>query len=295
MLHYLIMAYTVINCQNSDKKKSIKQLKDLLQTTSNIVIGAGAGLSTSAGYTYDGPRFDHYFSDFGAAYGIQDMYSGGFYHFKTPEEKWAFMSRVIYVNRFLDTPNQVYTDLLRLVQDKDYFVITTNVDHSFQKAGFDKNRLYYTQGDYGSFQCSVPCIQKTWDNEEIITRMFNEQTNMKIPKELLPKCPNCGKPLTTHLRVDDKFVEDEGWHRAANNYKAFLKSHENQPIIYLELGVGFNTPGIIKFPFWQKTYSNPNATFVTINYGEAYTTDEIRNKSICIGDDIGTVIKELLE
>ena len=220
----------------------MERLKAALQDCDAVVIGAGAGLSTAAGFTYTGERFEKYFSDFAAKYGIQDMYSGGFFPFATPEEHWAYWSRYIYINRYMDAPKLVYDDLLKLVRDKDYFAITTNVDHCFQKIGFDKKRLFYTQGDYGLFQCSEPCCQETFDNEIVILEMVKRQENMKIPTELLPVCPHCGKPLTMNLRSDDKFVEDGGWHRAAERYENFLRTRQGQKILFLELGVGFNTP-----------------------------------------------------
>ena len=207
-----------------------------------MVIGAGAGLSTSAGFTYDGERFEKYFSDFATKYGIRDMYSGGFYPFATPEEHWAYWSRYIYINRYMDAPKSVYETLLKLVTDKDYFVITTNVDHCFQKAGFDKKRLFYTQGDYGLFQCSEPCCQETFENEALIREMVTQQENMKVSTELLPTCIHCGKPMTMNLRSDNKFVEDEGWHRAAERYENFLRTRAGGKILFLELGVGYNTP-----------------------------------------------------
>ena len=237
--------------------EQIEQLQTALQDCDAVVIGAGAGLSTAAGFTYTGGRFEKYFSDFAAKYGIKDMYSGGFYPFPTQEAFWAYWSRYIYINRYQDAPKPVYDDLLKLVQDKDYFVITTNVDHCFQKAGFDKKRLFYTQGDYGLFQCSEPCCQETFDNEAVIREMVKRQENMKIPTELLPTCPHCGKPLTMNLRSDNKFVEDEGWHRAAERYENFLRTREGQEILFLELGVGYNTPVIIKYPFWKMTAKNP--------------------------------------
>lgn len=271
----------------------IERLKEALADADCVVIGAGAGLSTSAGFVYTGKRFKEYFSDFEEKYGFHDMYSGGFYPYGTPEEFWAYWSRYIYVNRYMDAPKPVYNELFELVKDKDYFVITTNVDHCFQKAGFDKNRLFYTQGDYGLFQCSVPCGMDTYENEEIIRRMMNEQKNMKIPTELIPKCPKCGKPLTMNLRSDDKFVEDEGWHRAAERYENFLRTRQNQSVLFLELGVGYNTPVIIKYPFWQMTSKNPKAVYVCINYGEAVCPREIARQSICIDSDIGAALKDL--
>ena len=262
--------------------KQIGQLKEVLSYADTIVIGAGAGLSASAGFVYTGERFNKYFSDFEAKYGFHDMYSGGFYPYSTPEEHWAYWSRYIYVNRYMDAPKPVYQELLELVKEKDYFVITTNVDHQFQKAGFDKKRLFYTQGDYGLFQCSVPCSIDTYENEDIIRRMMNEQKDMKIPTELIPKCPKCGKPLTMNLRSDDKFVEDGGWIKAAERYENFLRTRKNQKVLLLELGVGYNTPVIIKYPFWQMTAKNSKATYACINSGEAICPKEIEKQSICI-------------
>lgn len=241
-------------------QKQIERLSQQLASSDAIVIGAGAGLSTSAGFTYTGERFVHYFPDFIAKYHFPDMYSGGFYPFDTLEEHWAYWSRYIFCNRYLDAPKPVYQELLSLVQDKDYFVLTTNVDHQFQKAGFDKHRLFYTQGDYGLWQCMEPCHQKTYDNEEAVRRMVAEQRDMRIPTELVPCCPVCGKPMTMNLRSDNTFVEDEGWHRAAERYDDFLRRHDGLKVLYLELGVGANTPVIIKYPFWKMTYANQNSS-----------------------------------
>ena len=273
--------------------EQIERLKAALQDCDAVVIGAGSGLSTAAGFTYTGERFEKYFSDFAAKYGIQDMYSGGFYPFPTMEDFWAYWSRYIYINRYMDAPKPVYDDLLKLMQDKDYFVITTNVDHCFQKAGFDKKRLFYTQGDYGLFQCCEPCCQETFDNEAVIREMVKRQKDMKIPSELLPVCPHCGKPLTMNLRSDSKFVEDEGWHRAAERYENFLRTREGQKILFLELGVGYNTPVIIKYPFWQMTAKNPNASYVCINQGQAVCPQEIEQRSICLDADISAAIARL--
>ena len=269
----------------------MERLKAALQDCDAIVIGAGSGLSAAAGFTYTGERFEKYFSDFAQKYGIQDMYSGGFYPFPTQEEFWAYWSRYIFINRYQDAPKPVYETLLKLVADKDYFVITTNVDHCFQKAGFDKKRLFYTQGDYGLFQCSEPCCQKTYDNEDIIRKMYAEQENMLIPTELVPRCPKCGRPMTMNLRADETFVQDEGWYRAAERYEEFLRRHENLHILFLELGVGYNTPAIIKYPFWQMTAKNPKAVYACLNFGEAFCPEQIRPQAICMDADIGTIFK----
>ena len=273
---------------------NIEKLKEKIRTADAVVIGAGAGLSTAAGFTYSGERFEKYFSDFRQKYGFEDMYSGGFYPYQTLEEHWAYWSRYIFVNRYQDMPKPVYENLLKLVADKDYFVITTNVDHCFQKAGFDKKRLFYTQGDYGLFQCSEPCCRETFDNEAVVFEMLNRQKDMKIPTELLPVCPHCGKSLIMNLRSDDKFVEDEGWHRAAERYENFLRTRANEKILFLELGVGYNTPVIIKYPFWQMTAKNPNATYACVNNGQAICPTEIQHKSICINNDISNVINECI-
>ena len=276
-----------------DYSAEIEHLKNEIQTADAIVIGAGAGLSTAAGFTYSGERLQKYFADFVEKYGFQDMYSGGFYPFPTPEEHWAYWSRYIYINRYMDVDNGTYKRLFELVKDKDYFVITTNVDHQFRKAGFDKNRLFYTQGDYGLFQCSEPCHQKTYDNEEIVRAMFEQQKDMRIPTELIPYCPVCGKPMSMNLRADDTFVEDDGWHKAAEHYDDFLRCHEGLHILFLELGVGMNTPVIIKYPFWQMTYANQKAVYACLNFGEAYAPNEIREQSICINGDIHSILEKI--
>lgn len=269
------------------------RLKYEIETADAIVVGAGAGLSTAAGFTYSGARMQQYFADFVEKYGFRDMYTGGFYPFPTPEEQWAYWSRYIYINRYMDVDNGTYRRLFELLKDKDYFVLTTNVDHQFQKAGFDKHRLFYTQGDYGLWQCSEPCHQKTYDNEETVRAMAAQQKDMRVPAELVPHCPVCGKPMRMNLRADDTFVEDEGWHAAAERYEEFLRRHEGMHVLYLELGVGMNTPAIIKFPFWRMTYDNPDAVYACVNFGEAYVPEQIRKQSICINGDIHDVLCRL--
>ena len=273
--------------------KSVKKLKDALKTAEAVVIGAGAGLSTSAGFTYTGERFKEHFADFEAKYNFHDMYSGAFCRYDTPEEHWAYWSRFITVNRYVEPPKPLYKTLFSLVKDKDYFVITTNVDHCFQKAGFDKHRLFYTQGDYGLFQCGEPCCRETFDNKDIVRQMMEQQKDMRIPSELLPVCPHCGKPVSMNLRSDDRFVEDEGWHEAAERYENFLRTRLPLRILFLELGVGYNTPVIIKYPFWRMTAQNPKAVYACINYGEAACPREITRQSICINSDIGEILAQL--
>ena len=287
------------------------QLKKLLSDADAVMLGAGAGLSTAAGFVYSGARFQKYFADFAEKYGFHDMYSGGFYPYRTREEFWAYFSRNIWVNRYMNAPGRVYDDLFQLLKDKDHFVLTTNVDHCFQKAGFDKKRLFYTQGDYGLFQCTKPCCQKTWDNEEQIRQMLlaqgfriAEQNELippdgqpaatRIPTALLPVCPNCGRPLTTNLRADNKFVQDEGWQAAAVEYELWLTAHQKQKVVYLEIGVGYNTPGIIKYNFWQQVYQNENAHYACLNMESCPVPEEISKRSLEITDDSAQVIRELL-
>ena len=266
-----------------------------LQECEAVVIGAGSGLSTAAGYTYTGERFQKYFADFANKYGIRDMYSGGFYPFPTQEEFWGYWSRYIFINRYMDAPKPVYEKLLRLVADKDYFVITTNVDHCFQKAGFAKKRLFYMQGDYGLFQCSEPCCRKTYDNESSIRKMLEEQKDMRVSAELIPYCPICGKPMTMNLHCDATFVQDAGWYRASQRYKEFLEHHKGLRVLFLELGVGMNTPAIIKFPFWHLVNEWEHGAYACINLGEAYAPEEIEAKSICINEDIGGALQKLID
>ncbi len=273
--------------------EQIDRLKSEMEAAGAIVIGAGAGLSASAGMAYSGERFEKYFSDFRQKYGITDMYSGGFYPFDTLEEYWAWWSRQILVNRYDVPAGEPYIALLEAVRGKDYFVLTTNVDHQFQRAGFDKKRLFYTQGDYGLWQCSRACHNKTYDNEETVKRMVAEQREMRIPSELVPRCPRCGAPMTMNLRCDDSFVQDEGWYAAANRYDEFIRRHRDSRVLFLELGVGMNTPGIIKFEFWRMVHEWKRAEYVCINAKEAYAPEEIRNKSICIQADIAEVLKQL--
>lgn len=296
------------NIRVADTTDGINKLRDALNKADAVVIGAG--LSTSAGFTYSGERFQKYFSDFISKYGIRDMHSGGFYPFPDMETLWGWWSRHIWVNRYMKAPKPVYDEIFRLVQDKDYFVLTTNVDHCFQKAGFDKHRMFYTQGDYGLFQCSEPCHQATYDNEEKVRNMLeaqgyiidesNELTvpdgvtlKMSVPTDLIPRCRVCGKPMTMNLRSDNTFVEDEGWHIHAEYYSEFLRRHQNLKTVFLEAGIGGNTPIIVKVPFIRITHEWPDAMYVCLNYGEVFAPDEIRKKSICINGDIGDILDRL--
>lgn len=276
-------------------EKNSKELAQHIKNADAIVIGAGAGLSVSAGLTYDGERFEKNFSDFIVKYHFPNMYVGGFYPFSSLEEHWAYWSRFILINRYQDIPKTVYSDLLNLVKKKDYFILTTNVDHCFQRTGFDKTRLFYTQGDYGLWQCLKPCHKKTYDNKEIVYKMVAMQQNRQVPKELIPFCPICGRPMSMNLRSDNTFVQDEGWEKAYQSYANFLQQHKNQLILFLELGVGENTPGIIKYSFWKMVHKNPKAIYACINLENTFVPSEILTRSICIKEDIGQVLTILKE
>ena len=275
--------------------ENVERLREAVAEADAVVVGAGAGLSTAAGLVYAGERFQRLFGDFIEKYGFRDMYSAGFYPFSTPEEQWAYWSRYIWHNRYEPAPKGTYGKLLRLVDGKDFFVITTNVDHQFQLAGFPKERLFYTQGDFGLWQCSEPCHGKTYDNYDTVKAMVEQQHDLRVPSELVPACPVCGKPMAMNLRADGTFVEDDGWHAAADRYRDFLEDHAEGKVLYLELGVGGNTPVIIKYPFWRYTNANPQATYACVNLGEAQAHSAIRDRSILLDADIDQVLNDLLE
>jgi len=276
-------------------KDRIEKAKQIIANADYVLIGAGAGLSTAGGFEYSGEKFDKYFKDFSEKYGFKDMYAGGFYPYKTEEERWAYWSRYVYINRYLEqTPNKAYSKLFDLVKDKDYFVITTNVDHQFQIAGFDKNKLFYTQGDYGLFQCSVPCHDKTYDNKELIEKMYREQKDGKVPTELIPKCPVCGRKMEMNLRADDKFVQDAGWYEHARLYQEFLDKIKDKKVVLIEIGVGYNTPAIIKYPFERMVYQNKNFNLIRINKDYPIASEEISSKTICFDEDTMQILKDLL-
>lgn len=289
----------------------VSKAKDLLKNADYVLIGAGAGLSTAGGFEYSGKNFDKYFSDFGKKYGFTDMYSGGFYPYKTLEEKWAFWSRYVYVNRYMNkNANKLYAQLFDLVKDKNYFIITTNVDHQFQLAGFDKNKIFYMQGDYGLFQCEVPCHNKTYDNEQLILKMlmsqnFLEKTNdgytithrskwkMVIDSNFIPKCPVCGKNMTMNLRADDTFIQDNGLEEHLKLYEKFLCETKGKKLVLLEIGVGYNTPVIIKYPFEKMTYQYENINLIRFNKDYAICPKEIKEKTILFDENISEIFNLL--
>lgn len=243
----------------------ILQAKKLIEEADAIVIGAGAGLSAAAGLTYSGERFEKNFKEFIAEYKMTDMYSAGFYPFKTSEEKWGFWSKQILVNRYTDEGEELHRDLYNIVKDKDYFVLTTNVDSKFEMSGFDKRKIFEVQGNFGEFQCSVPCHNKVYNNKDQVLEMIEKQKDLKIPTELIPRCPVCNSEMDTHLRVDHRFVETEEWDKQYDKYYSFINDNQDKNIVLLELGVGFNTPTIIRFPFERLNSRLPKANLIRVN------------------------------
>ena len=278
-----------------DKNKLIQKLKEEIENSEYILIGAGAGLSTSAGFLYDGKRFEDNFKDYIKKYGFTDMYSAGFYNFPTLEEYWAYFSLYVYINRYDIEENETYLNLYNIVKNKNYFVITTNVDGRFADSKFDKDKIFAVQGDFSLFQCSKPCRQETFYNEKYIREMIKYKKEMKIPTELIPKCPYCGRNMSMNLRADSTFVQDKNWDKQKSKYENFLKNSDNSKILFLELGVGFNTPSIIKYNFWRMTLNNKKSIYASINLGECYSASDIEERSICIDADISEVLKKLIK
>ncbi len=272
--------------------EKIKRLNELISDAEAVVVGAGAGLSSAAGFEYGGNTFFENFGYMHELYGYNDMYSAGFHTFETSEEKWGFWSIFIYLNRYKYGAKPLYAKLYSVLKDKNYFVLTTNVDHQFQLAGFDKKRLFYTQGDYGLFQCSAACHDKTYDNKDVIMQMVAEQREHKIPSSLVPKCPVCGEEMEVNLRKDELFVEDRGWKIASDRYSDFISENRDKRILFLELGVGYNTPGIIKYPFMQMAYSFPQGFYACVNM-ENHVPKELAEKSLTIDGDLAEVIFSL--
>lgn len=271
----------------------MSKLNEMLHQADAIIVGAGSGLSTAAGLSYSGERFEKYFFDYIEKYHMTDMYSSAFYPFKTDEERWAYMSRHVYVNRYEIKALSLYKKLLDLVKDKEYFIITTNCDHQFYKSGFDPKRIFATQGDYGYFQCSRPCHNTLYNNREVIEEMVSTQSDFKIKTDLLPYCPKCGEKMDLNLRKDDSFVEDENWHKSNESYVSFIGENSDKKILFLELGVGMNTPGIIKYAFWRMTYQLASAKYACISQEHAIVPEEIIDKSLCIQADLKLVLNSL--
>lgn len=278
---------------NENYQDRLAKAKKAVKEADAILIGGGAGLSSAAGLVYGGERFYSNFKEFIDKYGMMDMYSAGFYPFKTQEEKWGYWSRHIKLNRFDPKAGEVYLKLFELVKDKDYFVITTNVDAQFYKAGFDPLKIFAVQGDYGKLQCAGSCHNKLYDNEALVRQMVAEQNNCEIPTNLIPHCPECGGLMDLNLRKDYTFVQDEVWHRSSMRYTEFISRIRERKLVLLELGVGYNTPTIIKFPFEEITAQSLNATLIRINKDYPEHGKMNRKKTIAFGNDIAEIMAVL--
>ena len=273
--------------------KRISEVKNLINEADYILIGAGSGLSTAAGLEYFGESFEKNFKEFIEKYNFPDLYSASFYDFNTQEEKWAFFAKMISLNRFNKEPLKLYQELYSLIKVKDYFVITTNVDGQFEKAGFEKERVFETQGDYAYLQCENACHNKLYYNYDLVNEWLKNTKDCKIPNNLVPKCPVCGGNMEMNLRKDANFVQDENWYKQDKRYGEFLDKSQDKNLLLLEIGVGFNTPGIIRFPFEQMVYNNINTNLVRINKDYAFTNKEIKNKTILFDEDVNTIIEDL--
>lgn len=273
--------------------KRISEVKNLISKADYVLIGAGSGLSTAAGLEYFGESFEKNFKEFIEKYNFPDLYSASFYDFNTQEEKWAFFAKMIYLNRFNKEPLKLYQEIYSLIKEKDYFVITTNVDGQFEKAGFEKERVFETQGDYAYLQCERACHNKLYYNYDLVNEWLKSTSDCKIPSNLVPKCPVCHGNMEMNLRKDANFVRDENWYKQDKRYGEFLDKSQDKNLLLLEIGVGFNTPGIIRFPFEQMVYNNINTHLVRINKDYAFASKEIENKTILFDEDTNKIVEDL--
>jgi NAD-dependent SIR2 family protein deacetylase len=271
----------------------IKRAGTAIKNAEKLVIGAGAGLSAAAGLEYDGNRFTENFKPFIEKYGMKDLYTSSFYPFRTQEEKWAYWARHISLNLFETPVKKLYIKLMKLASSKDYFVITTNVEGQFTKSGVEKNRFFEVQGNYGYFQCAKGCHDKLYNNERLVAQMISETSDCRIPSSLVPKCPVCGGDMEVNLRKDNFFVQDNNWYTSESNYRKFISGIEGKSTVFLELGVGYNTPGIIRFPFEAMVRNNPNALFIRLNRDHTKGMSENVESTISFDEDMTTIINEI--
>lgn len=279
----------------NDFEERIALAKKKFAEAGAVVVGAGAGLSAAAGLDYSGPEFKREFADYIRKYGFPDLYSSSFYEFPTEEERWARWARHIDYIRFRPQAMPLYKDLYDLVKDKNYFVITTNVDAQFRKAGFNPGKIFEVQGDYGMMQCALGCHPKLYSDKETVERILKHSHDMTVPPEYLPVCPVCGGNMDVHVRKNGFFVQDEAWNKAAGRYEGFITRYaENRRVVLLELGIGYNTPAIIRFPFERITYRNPEATLVRLNAEYPAGPAETAARTISFTEDMNEVIGKLI-
>lgn len=273
----------------------ILQAKQAIKQADYIIIGAGSGLSTAAGLLYSGEKFEKDFREFIEKYHFDNLYSASFYEFKTQEEKWAFFAKMIKLNRYNEKPLKLYQELYEIVKNKEYFVLSTNVDGQFYNSGFDKDKIFEVQGDYSYLQCENACHNKLYNNKELVEKWLRNTKNCKIPSDLVMKCPVCGGNMDMNLRKDANFVQDENWYRQSEKYEDFLSRSKGKNVVLLEIGVGFNTPGIIRFPFERMTAISEKTTLIRINKDYPNPMLEIKNKTNSFDEDTNKIIEDLKE
>ena len=278
---------------NQTTTTEAEQLAALIQESDAIVVGIGAGMSAADGFLYIGERFEHAFPDFIEKYQLLDMLQASLYDFEDWEEYWAFQSRFVALN-YLDQPlGASYVYLRELLAQKPHHIITTNADNAFAIAGYDSNNVFHIQGEYALWQCSNHCHQQTYRDDAKIRQMIAEQTNMRIPSELIPRCPKCNAPFEINKRNEEKgMVEDADFHAQAKRYHAFLDAHSKGKVLYLEIGVGHTTPQFIKHPFQQRVAENPDALFVTLNHKHYRIPLAIRPQTVQFTGHIAELIQQ---
>lgn len=270
------------------------ELRHALDRAEYVVIGAGAGLSAAAGLEYSGRRFTDHFGDFIRRYGFTDLYTSSFYPFNTEEERWSHWARHIRQNRYDEASTELYRMLLHAVGRKEWFVITTNVDGQFEKAGFDRERIFAVQGDYAYLQCAEACHDKLYYNEALVREMTQNTKDCRIPASLVPRCPVCGGAMEVNLRKDDHFVQDAHWYESHERYQAFMQKACRRNTLLLELGVGYNTPTIIRFPFERMASQADNITLVRINRDYAEKQAPVRS-FIPFREDMNKIVTDILK
>lgn len=285
--------------QKTPYEEQIMQAADMIQKADYVLMGAGAGLSTAAGAVYGGTWFEKNFKEFKEKYGngpyMQDMYSAGFHPYPDEESFWGYWSKQAILGGIDLDVTPLYKDILKLLKDKRIFCLSTNADGQFQKAGYKEEQIFCTQGDYFHIQCQKACHQRTYNAVKLFKQMDQARKNCQIPTYMVPKCPICGGPMTMNLRCDQYFVQDEAWYQAEKRFGDFLnealKSQKN--LLLLELGVGFNTPTIIRFPFEKLVKENKQVNLIRLNLNEAVIPESIEQQAVGINKDIKQTIKDL--